>query len=213
MLNVKRWYVKQLHVRKNPYADSIHTLISLKLNPPSTARQQFLKCTARTIRNLEEHRNHLESLEETLPILSNLAITIQCQIQYYQLLEGLEIHSIKSEKNCDCIIEEENRSNYISTDIVVIRIGQMAIDHVTHLGERYINEMARTNGVMEEDNLKTRYQELEKNLIATFNNLKHNDQFISEEFLTGKYQLKFSTLPNESQELAKPCGWEEEGEL
>lgn len=186
--NIIRWYVKA----------AILGNIMLKYIPLSSGgkfgedtKMRCMACIACAIRDLEKHQTHLAHLDESIPFLWQRMATAKCLEMFYDRLCDFGVDSFNLNV-CGCIGQGSNRTSSWLDDIVIVRAGEPAMDHLAQLGESLLGEVSGRRGFEEE--ISKRYKDLIEGFQTTLEDLQRDEILISREILTRGYRLEFEAL-------------------
>lgn len=188
-LNIIRWYVILIHwficYAKVPASDR-GTL-------DDNSKQRCMACIFCAIRGLEEHRAHLNSLDESLNIIQQLHYTSMCLSMFYGRLRGFGVDRY-SQHGCDCLGQGSTRTSSWKEDIILIRIGDDALGHFSSCGENLLQEVIRRRCQGEYkivEDISKAYEDVEGRFRTALRHLDHGELLISFEILTRGYRLDF----------------------
>jgi hypothetical protein len=121
--------------------------------------------------------------------------TETCLSLYYDRLRNFGVDSFR-QGNCGCINNGSNRTSSWPNDIVLIRVGEIAVEHFTRYGESLLEEIQRRRieGGENLRNISRIYAELEERFRTTVGHLRHDEKLLSREIVTRGYLLEFDRL-------------------
>lgn len=152
-----------------------------------------MACVSCAIRDLEKHRNHLDSLDESVSVLQQLHLTATCLLMFYERLHDFGVDRYQ-QNECGCLRQGSNRTSSWQDDIVIIRIGQDAMEHFARFGEQLLKEITRRRGLREDKSLEEisrTYEDVEGRFQAVLHHLQYGENIISFEIITRGYRLDF----------------------
>lgn len=139
---------------------------------------------------------HLTRLDESLPVLMQRHTTDTCLLLYHDRLRNFGVDSFR-QGNCGCINNGSNRTSFWPNDIVLIRVGEIAVEHFTRYGESLLEEIQRRHIEGENSrNISRIYMELEGRFRTTLGHLRHDERLQSREIITRGYRLEFEKVGN-----------------
>lgn len=150
---------------------------------------------AHAIHDLEEHLTHLKCLPESALVLRQLLVTTNYLFWYKDRLRDLGVDSYE-QVDCGCIGRGSNRTSSWPDDIVIIRVGQNAINHFLSFGEHLSIDISQKDLACEThvDSSLNRYKELEANFRDALSHLSHDEALVSRETVTRGYRLDFEGI-------------------
>lgn len=143
---------------------------------------------------------HLKGLDESLSVLQQLYLTATCLSMFYRRLRDFGVDRYQ-QNECGCIGQGSNRMSSWLDDIVIIRVGQDAMEHFALFGEQLLKEIIRRRGPEEDKNnledISRTYEDVEGRFRATLQHLQPGEKLISYETLTRGYRLDFMGMSDE----------------
>lgn len=165
-----------------------------------------MACIACSIRDLEKHQVHLNRLGESVSVLQQLHLTGTCLVMFYERLHEFGVDRYQ-QTECGCIGQGSNRMSSWMNDIVILRVGQDAMEHFAMFGELLLKEIRRRRGLEGDKilgDISRTYEDVEGRFRATVQDLQHGEELISYETLTRGYRLDFMGMSNAS---LRQLGW------
>ena len=188
-LNIIRWYVKSVSFGWQ------YTKISVSAPGKfdDNTKRRCMACVSCAIRDLEKHRVHLNGLDESVPVLLQLHLTSTCLLMFNERLRDFGVDRYQ-QNECGCLDQGSNRMSSWKDDIVIIRVGQDAMEHFAKFGEKLLKEISRRRRLEEDKSLEEisrTYEDVEGRFQAALHHLEHGEDIISFEILTRGYRLDF----------------------
>ena len=170
------------------------------------SKRRCMACITSAIRDLEKHETHLNGLNESGSVLQRLYLTTTCLSMLLGRLRDFGVDRY-SQNECRCIDHGSNRRSSWLDDIVIIRVGQDALEHYAIFGEKLLEEITRRRGMEEDKSLEDiskTYEDVEGRFRTTLQRLQHGERLMLYETLTRGYRLDFMGMSNEGLEQ---LGW------
>lgn len=205
-LNLKRWYAQVVSFPKffNSYTKEP---LSSTAKVNADAGNRCLACAASAIRDLEDHRIHIECLHESELGLKHYDLVNACLSMYSEQLGDLG-HDFHPQDYCECVLTGSNHKTPRHDDIVIVRVGQEAMGHFSELGAQLLEDMARARkrgpGNRGVNVILKKYEDLEERFRGSLCSLRRDKTLVTYETLTRGYQLDFVGMTDEG--LAR-LGW------
>lgn len=156
-------------------------------------KNRCMACVSSAIRDLEKHQAHLNTLDDSVIILSQGLATSACLSLFYKRLLGFGVDR-HLRQDCGCVAQGSNRISSWKDDITISRVGRDAMEHFASFGEMLLKEITRRRTIEGDKSLAdimSTFNDMEKSFQSTLHELHRDEYIMSKETVTRGYRLEF----------------------
>ncbi|OJJ83809.1 uncharacterized protein ASPGLDRAFT_47491 [Aspergillus glaucus CBS 516.65] len=154
-----------------------------------------MTCISHAVHDLRKHKTHLEGLDQS--VFLQRTVTETYLSIYDNRLRDIGVDPLPpTSPTCDCIGHGSNRTSSSANDIIIIRLGEAAMNRFPEYGELLLQEISqrRVRGDKNLGDISKRYEVVQERFQRALGYLQHGEKLELYETLTRGYRLDF-TLP------------------